>query len=161
MFGFYNAYPTKNPEFPYGIYGRFSLDDVDEAECLANFRVRKQDIPLLIQILGIPEKIVCPQRSDCSGVEEFYMLLKRLSYPCRYSDMIPHFGRPVPELRCTIANTMLHWIFENHSHRILDWNANILNPHFLEIYANAIHRKGAPLTILVLWMAQSDPFHAR
>ena len=73
------------------------------------------------------------------------MLLKQLSYPRRYSDMITHFGRPVPEL-CMITNAMLDWIFDNHSHRILDWSANVLNPYLLEVYANAIHRKGAPLT---------------
>ena len=47
--------------------------------------------------------------------------------------MIPHFGRPVPEL-CIITNAILDWNFDNHIHRILDWNANVLN------------REGAPLT---------------
>ena len=108
------------------------------------FRFRKQDIPLLAQVLGVPEKIACPQRSVCSGMQAFCMVLKRVAYPCRYSDMIQCFGRPVPEL-CMITNTMLDWIFDNHSHRILNWNANILNPHFLEVYANAIQRKDAPL----------------
>ena len=37
----YNFYQAKNPEFSYAIYGRFSLHDVDVAESLANFRVRK------------------------------------------------------------------------------------------------------------------------
>ena len=140
----YNSYQSRNPEFPFAIYGRFSLDSLDEAECLAMFRFRKQDIPLLAQVLGVPEKIACPQRSVCSGMEAFCMVLKRVAYPCRYSDMIQCFGRPVPEL-CMITNTMLDWIFDNHSHRILNWNANILNPHFPEVYANAIQRKGAPL----------------
>jgi hypothetical protein len=140
----YTAYQSKNPEFPFSVYGRFCYDAIDEAECLANFRVRKQDIPLLVEVLGIPEKITCPQRSICSGIEAFCILLKRLAYPCRYSDMIPHFGRPVPEL-CMITNTMLEWIFDNHGHRILDWNANVLNAQALEAYADAIQRKGAPL----------------
>ena len=139
----YNAYHSKNPEFPFAIYGRFSLDATDEAECLANFRVRKEDIPLLVEVLGIPDKITCPQRSICFGVEALCILLKRLAYPCRYSDMIQYFGRPVPEL-CMIANTMPDWIFDNHGHRIY-WNDNILNAQALEVYAEAIHMKGAPL----------------
>ena len=69
---------------------------------------------------------------------------KTVAYPCCYADMIQCFGKPVPEL-CRITNTMLDWIFDNHSHRILNWNANVLNSHFIEVYANAIQRKGAPL----------------
>ncbi|PFX22870.1 hypothetical protein AWC38_SpisGene12588 [Stylophora pistillata] len=34
---------------------------------------------------------------------------------------------------------------EAHSHRILQWNDSILNPHSLEIYSNAITAKGSPL----------------
>ena len=49
----YNSYQSRNPEFPFAIYGRFSLDSLDEAECLAMFRFRKQDIPLLAQKLDL------------------------------------------------------------------------------------------------------------
>ena len=66
-----NSYQSRNPEFPFAIYGRFFRDSLDEAECLAMFRFRKQDIPLLAQVLGVPEKIACPQRSVCSGMEAF------------------------------------------------------------------------------------------
>ena len=30
----YNSYQSRNPEFPFAIYGRFSLDSLAEAECL-------------------------------------------------------------------------------------------------------------------------------
>nr|XP_058949612.1 uncharacterized protein LOC131777344 [Pocillopora verrucosa] len=36
-------------------------------------------------------------------------------------------------------------IFNNHSHRISQWNDDILNPHLLQEYADVIHAKGAPL----------------
>ena len=55
------------------------------------------------------------------------MLLKRVSYPCRYSDMIPRFGRPVSVLSL-ITNHTLDYIYENHGHLITQWNRNILNP---------------------------------
>ena len=84
------------------------------------------------------------ERLICSSMEAFCMVLKRVAYSCHYSDMIQCFGRPVSEL-CMITNTMLDWIFDNHSHRILNWNANILNPHFPEVYSNAIQRTGASL----------------
>ncbi|CAH3127897.1 unnamed protein product [Pocillopora meandrina] len=47
--------------------------------------------------------IRCPQRTICDRIEGLCMLLRRFSYPCRYSDMISRFGRPVPEL-CMITN---------------------------------------------------------
>ena len=71
------------------------------------------------------------------------MLLKRYASPCRYSDMIPIFGRPVPEL-CMISNTVTDWIYAHHSHRITQWNQNILNPLELEKYTEVIFNKGAP-----------------
>ena len=72
------------------------------------------------------------------------MLLNRLSYPCRYSDMIQRFGRPVPELSM-IVNRVVDFIFDNHGHRLLEWNNDVLTPQNLQIYANAIHEKGSPL----------------
>ena len=71
------------------------------------------------------------------------MLLKRVSYPCRYSDTIPRFGRLVSVLNL-ITNHTLDYIYENHSHLITQWNRNILNPGDLQIYADSISRKGAP-----------------
>ena len=40
---------------------------------------------------------------------------------------------------------MIYYIYQAHSHRILQWNDSILNPHSLEIYSNAITAKGSPL----------------
>ena len=58
--------------------------------------------------------------------------------------MIARFGKPVPVL-CMINNYMIDYIYQAHSHRILQWNDSILNPHSLEIYSNAITAKGSPL----------------
>ena len=58
--------------------------------------------------------------------------------------MISRFGRPVTEL-CMITNEVMDNIFNNHSHRISQWNGDILNPYLLQEYANVIHAKGAPI----------------
>ena len=92
----YDANMSKNPEFPYEEYGRFDLDEMDDTECKAEFRFRKTDIPLLAEALRIPEKFTCSQGTTSDGIEGLCMVLKRLSYPCRYSDLIPRFGWPVP-----------------------------------------------------------------
>ena len=85
---------SKNPDFPHSSYARFDLENIDETECLAEFRVQKQDIPVLANVLQLPMNIHCQQRTICDRIEGLCMLLRRFSYPCRYSDMISRFGRP-------------------------------------------------------------------
>ena len=72
------------------------------------------------------------------------MLLRRLAYPCHYSDMIVRFGRPVPDL-CMITNLVMDFIYDLHGHRITQWNPFILNSRLVEEYATAISDKGPAL----------------
>lgn len=44
----------KNPEFSHNSYDRFDLDEMDEAECKAEFRIRGRDIFLSADALGLP-----------------------------------------------------------------------------------------------------------
>lgn len=64
----------------------FNLEDMEEDECLNECRVRKCDLPILADVLDV--EIVCDQRSVVGGVEALCTLLKRLLYPCQYSDMM-------------------------------------------------------------------------
>lgn len=140
----YDLYTSKNPNFPYGDYEKFDLNSIDPAECKAEFRVEKNDLPLLFNALGIPDKIECYQGSTCDGMEGLCMLLRSLSYPCRYSDMIPRFAKPVPVLSM-ITTTVMDFVYEEHQHRISDWNRFLLEPRKLEQYAVAIRQKGSAL----------------
>ncbi|XP_062312501.1 uncharacterized protein LOC134017158 [Osmerus eperlanus] len=80
-----------------------------------------------------------------SGTEALCMLLKRLTYPCRYSDMMQRFGqRPVPVL-CMATNCVLDLIYNVHHRRITEWNNTILNPVALQTYADCIQQMGTPL----------------
>ena len=135
---------SKNLDFPYEDYGRFDLDEMDDSECVAEFRVKKHDLPDLAAALQIPNQFVCHQRSVADGMEGLCMLLRRLSYPCRYSDIIARFGRPVPVMSM-VTNTVLDYIFTTHSHRILQWNQAILQPAELQTYADTVSLKGAAL----------------
>ena len=71
---------------------------MDNSECLAEFQVKKRDIPALAAALQIPDEFVCPQRSVADGQERLCIVLRRLAYPCRYSDMKARFGRLIPVL---------------------------------------------------------------
>ena len=77
---------------------RWCLGNLDERECLAEFRVRKQDITLLANVLQLPATIRCHQRTTCDRTGALCMLLKLFSYPCCYLDMIHRFARPVAEI---------------------------------------------------------------
>ena len=58
-----DLFEWKNPCFPYEEYSSFNLDEMTESECLSEFRFRKRDIPMLVDVLGIPETIRCEQGS--------------------------------------------------------------------------------------------------
>ena len=140
----YHLNTSKNPVFPYENYDVFELENVDEAECKPEFRVEKADLPQLAEVLGIPCVFRCDQRTVCDGMEGLCMLLRRLAYPCRYSDLIPRFGRLVPEISM-ITSKVADFIYMNHGYRITRWNNSLLSPDNLERYAEAIHSKGAAL----------------
>jgi len=140
----YDINQSKNPEFPHENYELFNFDALDPVECVADFRVEKQDIPRLADALGIPPVIKCQQRSICDGTEGLCMLLRRFAYPCRLSDMIVRFGRPVPVISM-ITKEVMNFIYNNHQQRVTQWNQFLLSPASLQEYTNAIHRAGAAL----------------
>lgn len=79
------------------------------------------------------------------STEAICTMLKRFAYPCRYSDMIPRFGRPVPEL-CIISNTVMRMMHQQWGFLLTSFDRELLAPENLQRYAHAVHEKGAPLT---------------
>ena len=77
-------------------------------------------------------------------MEGLCILLRRLAYPCRYSDLVQRFDRTVPEISMT-SNTVMDYIYDNHHQRLTDWNHTLLNPAKLEQYAQAISDRGDSL----------------
>ena len=139
----YEAHVPRNPDFQYE-HVQFNLDEMDDAECMAEFRCQKNDIKMLGEILGLPERFICYQGTICDRIEGLCIVLKRPAYPCRYSDLIYRFGKPVPVLSM-IHNEVIDFIYTAHGHRVTKWNNTILHPRNLQIYADAIHAKGGAL----------------
>ena len=133
LFYVLDEYEYCNPDFPHDEYMPFDLDDMDEIECLAEFQFEKQHIPLLAEALKIPPYFIMEQRSRMTGIEGLCILLKRVAYPCRYSDMIHRFARPVPVLSM-VTNKVLNHLYQIHGHRLTQWNDTILPPKALEQY---------------------------
>ena len=69
--------------YPYWDFTKFDLTDWDDTRCKTELRFAKKDLPELLHVLAIPEKICTKQRTTCSGMEGLCILLRRLAYPCR------------------------------------------------------------------------------
>lgn len=140
----YDAFSSK-ASFPYWKFPKFDADAWSDVECNTELRFAKRDLDGLLECLGIPEKIICEQRTVCGGKEALCVLLKRLSYPCRYADMVPRFGRNPTELSL-IFNRIVDFIYKHHHHRLQSWDQFLLQPDQLHIYAQAVYQQGAPLS---------------
>ena len=136
----YDIHRSKNFDFPYWNYTRFDLNEWTNDECLADFMFHKADVYRLFHVLHITTY----NRSLYDGLEAFCVFLKRYSYPCRYSDLVPRFERPVPEL-CMMSNSIMNFIYENYNYLLNDFNQPWLSRNKLEECSIAIHNKGAPL----------------
>ena len=68
------------------------------------------------------------------------VVLKSLTHPCHFRDMIPTFGLSVPEL-CMLLTLLSTTLTRN----IAIWNDALLSPANLQRYAESIAAKGAPL----------------
>ena len=140
----YDAFNRRNPSLPYWNYRHFDLSILSEDECKTEFRFGKGEIPILADVLRIPDIFTCVNGTVASGLEGLCMLLKRFAYPCRLCDLIPRFGRSVPE-SSLILSEVCSYIYDRHGYLITDLNQPWLQPHCLEAFADAIHRKGAAL----------------
>ena len=135
---------SENLDYLYWKYQLFDLDRLSDNEGRTYFRFYKSDINLLIENLQIPVEITCYNGSVFSGLEAFCVLFKCFSYPCRYADVIPLFGRSVPELSF-ISNHMLDFMYNTHGHLLHDFNQTWFSPQQLEQCAVAISDKGSPV----------------
>ena len=70
--------------------------------------------------------------------------LKHFTYPCRYADLVSSLGRPVPQL-CMVKNHMVDYLFNRYGNLLKNLDQSWLAPQHLQMYADAIHNKGAPL----------------
>ena len=140
----YDLNRSKNPDYPYWNYERFDLDKWTDAECKTELRFYKTDVYRLADALNIPEQIYASNRSKFDGMEAFCVFLKRFSYPNRQPDLIPRFGRAVPELSMMSTLVQTH-IYTTYNHLLHDFNHPWLTPVALQEYSTAVHEKRAPL----------------
>ena len=105
----YDINKSKNIDLPYWNYERFDLDLMTDEECRTDFRFWKNDVYVLCEALQIPPEFICYNGLKVSGLEAMCVFLRRFAYPCRYSDIMCRFGRPVPQLSM-ISNLVVNRI---------------------------------------------------
>ena len=123
----YDINSSGNLDLPYDNYEKFDLDNLCDDESKSEFRFYKNDIFHLQEVLRIPDQLYCYNRVKVNGIEALCMFLKRFCYPCRYSDMIPRFARPVPQI-CMVTNIIMSYIYDNFLHLLSDFNQQWLSP---------------------------------
>ena len=113
-------------------------------ECKVEFRFDKDDIYTLLHTFRLPEVIRCYNGVIIDSLEALCICLRRYAFPCRYADMIPRFGRPVPQL-CMAAYFITEIIYNRFSYLLTELDQPWLSPQNLQTYACAIHNSGAAL----------------
>ena len=141
----YDLNKSKNRDFPYWSYTRFDLERLNDDECYSEFRFARNDIYRLKDVFQFPESFTCYNGTVYDSVEALCIFLKRFAYPCRYLDILPRFGRPVPQL-CMISNHVMNILYESWHHLLNNLQQNWLATNNLEMFADVIHQAGAPLT---------------
>ena len=77
-------------------------------------RFQKGDLDRLGRALQLPEKYVCSQGTVPTGMEALLIMLRRMAYPNRWSDLVPIFGRAQPERTAIIHDAhSMHCVQSN------------------------------------------------
>ena len=95
--------------------------------------------------MRLPDSYTCERGTAvCDGIEGLCLLLRTLAYPCRYSDLIHRFGRPVPEI-CRITDYVREIVCSLHHQRLTASNHTLMSLPLLQTYSDAIRMKGTAL----------------
>ena len=73
----YHVNSSENLSLPFWKDDRFSLDNMENDECIPEFRFEKEDLLLLHDVLQIPDPITCYNETVVSGIEGLCVCLKR------------------------------------------------------------------------------------
>lgn len=123
----------------------FDLSTLSGEECKALFRFEKEHIPLLRTELGLPNRLKGENGCVFSGDEGLCVVLRRLAYPNRLSDLSHLFDRSSVELSL-VFNKTLNFIHEEKCDLLKTLNQRWLSHANLDTFAQSVSAAGAPLT---------------
>ena len=118
-----------------------TVEALDEDYCKYNLRFLKADLPSLMKKLEIPDFFRLGNRGVHRGEKGFLLLLRRMAFPGRWTDLEMEFGLEYSTLS-RLFNTVLRWMNDNHSFRINNY-LNFWRP-YMHMLERAVRRKGVP-----------------
>ena len=122
-------------------YDKFDMENFSSEAFRNFFRFKKTDIHRLVEVLHLKDEYCSSTRLKWSGLEGLCILLCRLCYPNRLSDLVPLFGRHVTELSI-IINTMLSEVYDKYHDLLERVDHDWLD---VDLYCDAISGKGAAI----------------
>ena len=111
---------------------------------IVSCRFVKRDIVRFAALLELPAVIYASNGCVCPRVDALCMVLRRFAYPNRLCDLEAFFGRPTSALSLLINKT-IRILWNNHRQRLTSFDMPWLQQDHLQLYADVIHEKGAPL----------------
>lgn len=103
--------------------GLLDVDQLDDEVFRAMFRYRKEEFPLLLSGLRIPDKVTSAHGVAVTGDEALCIALRRLAYPNRWIDLEVLFGRGASILS-SIATQVYRHIDKTFGILLSDLNAH-------------------------------------
>ncbi|KAK3260083.1 hypothetical protein CYMTET_30946 [Cymbomonas tetramitiformis] len=96
-----------------------SISDFNDTECWLNFRFKKGDLYRLQRAFNVPAVMKTSQGHKFTGEEGLLIMLNRLAYPSRLSDLAPKFKRR-PERLSELFRAMTDWLVNTYGHLLED-----------------------------------------
>ena len=125
---------------------RLSIDDsLSNDVCFQLFRFNKEDLFSLNTLLQLPDKLVGSNAITCTGMEGLCILLRRLAYPNRLTDLVPIFGL-YPTHLSVMFNLVLDHVHSNFEHLISNLDQPWLEEGQISRYAHATGNAGLPIS---------------
>ena len=90
-----NRHRNLHGGLPYDKYERFNSEGLCDDECEVECRFKRQDIYCLAAALNLPDTVWCQNGALVEPIQVLCICVTRYTYPCRYADLVPRFGRSV------------------------------------------------------------------
>jgi len=126
---------VERPRFP---ALRFDFNTLGDAECLANFRMNREELETLLFELRLPDTINVPHQGNVPSFLLLLVVLRRMALPDRLQDMSHLFYRDPTTLSRLFA-AGVHVIFVTYSSR-MGLSLSLVLPR-LRMYADAVQRR--------------------
>lgn len=120
------------------IGSRLNLDRLSRKRCVELFRFTQSEIRRLCTSLRLRDEFVHVNKTTWTGLEGLCVVLRRLSYPCRFKDLRALFGRSNSELSIIFNQTCMFLRTTWLDHLINFTQANFFSPARLALYVATV-----------------------